>query len=143
MAPARDIMLTGTMSTRNPSRAGEGIRPVVGRNLRWVREIVADNITGCARMMGVDPGTWHMWETGKRYPDIEVMTRFCQEIGITLDYLYRSDLRGVREDVQCRLAAAHRELELPPLAGSFRAKVTGRKRARAPAELCVASSTNP
>ena len=91
-----------------------GSKAMVGRNLRWVREIVSPSMSDCARMLGVEVGTWSLWELGKRYPDPAAMVRFCTSTGVTMDFLYRSDLRGVAEDAQIRLAAYHPEL-VPPM----------------------------
>ena len=38
------------------------------------------------------------------------MARYCDLFGLTMDYLYRGRLKGIREDVQLRLAAYHPEL---------------------------------
>ena len=68
-----------------------GSKAMVGRNLRWVREIVSPSMSDCARMLGVEVGTWSLWELGKRYPDPAAKVRFCTSTGVTMDFLYRSD----------------------------------------------------
>ena len=83
----------------------------VGKRLRWAREVVADSQAAlCRDLGGLDATAWNRWEKGNRYPDPIAMVRFCDAFGITMDYLYRGELRGVREDVAFRLAAYHPEL---------------------------------
>ncbi len=83
----------------------------VGKRLRWAREVVADSQASlCRDLGGLDPTAWNRWERGNRYPDPIALIRFCDTFGLTMDYLYRGDLRGVREDVAFRLAAYHPEL---------------------------------
>lgn len=83
----------------------------VGRRLRWSREIVAESQADVCRLLGLeDTTTWNKWEKGTRYPDVVVMARYCDLFGLTMDYLYRGRLKGIREDVQLRLAAHHPEL---------------------------------
>jgi len=105
----------------NPSTRPTG-KALVGRNLRWVREVVAERMSDCAKMMDVHICTWSLWEKGHRWPDPEVMTRFCEQTGVTMDFLYRSDTTGVAEDVAFLLLSAHRELLLPAPAGASRAR---------------------
>ncbi len=87
------------------------IRAELGKRLRWAREVVAESQARlCRDLGGVDATAWNRWERGTRYPDPVVLVRFCDVFGLTMDYLYRGDLRGVREDVAFRLAAYHPEL---------------------------------
>lgn len=89
----------------------------LGKRLRWAREIIADNqVHMCGLMGGIETSTWNRWERGHRYPDPVAMVRLCDHFGLTMDYLYRGDLRGVREDVAFRLAAYHPEFveRIPP-----------------------------
>lgn len=83
----------------------------LGARLRWAREVVAESQAQlCRDLGGVDATAWNRWERGTRYPDPVVLVRLCDVFGLTMDYLYRGDLRGVREDVAIRLAACHPEL---------------------------------
>lgn len=98
----------------------------VGRRLRWSREIVAESQADVCRLLGLeDTTTWNKWEKGTRYPDVAVMARYCDLFGLTMDYLYRGRLKGIREDVQLRLAAHHPELvdQDPELSRPAKARV--------------------
>ena len=98
----------------------EKITEHLGVRLRWARE--AENKTQadmCRLLDDMDPSTWNRWEHGSRYPDPVVMVRLCERFGLTMDYLYRGKLAGVREDMALRLAARHPELvedQLPAVA---------------------------
>lgn len=110
---------------RHDDGAGSKWVKDVGNRLRWVRELVADNQTQAAKMVGCDQSTFSGYENGDRLISMRVAMLACQKWGITLDYLYRGRLTSeVRQDVALRLAAAHRELvaDLPPLERGPRAK---------------------
>lgn len=111
-------------------------KTTLARNLRWVREITFNSQTECARVMGVQVGRWCHWEKGIRRPDPDVMARFCVATGVTLDFLYRSDLRGVAEDVAFHLLGSHPELLLPRSASAGRARV--RKAAQSTCQMADA-----
>lgn len=98
------------MAQGKQKRASE-IMAELGTRLRWAREVIAESQSDMCRLLGgVNGSTWNRWEKGTRYPDPVVMVRVCNDFGLTIDYLYRGDLRGVREDVAIRLAAYHPEL---------------------------------
>lgn len=83
----------------------------VGKRLRWAREVVCESAVQCARSLGMnDTSNWSKWERGLRYPDPVVVVAFCEEYGLTTDYVYRGKLSGVKPEVSLRLAAAHPEL---------------------------------
>jgi transcriptional regulator with XRE-family HTH domain len=86
------------------------LKPDVARRLRAAREVVYDTSAGCARALGVPKNTWLNYEIGKTYPDPAHLVRFCDTTGFTVDFIYRGRFRGITEDVQIRLAAAHPEL---------------------------------
>ena len=122
MALNRRFVLLNEMSEIQSSDRPPVGKALTGRNLRWVREVVAERMSDCAKMMDVHLCTWSLWEKGHRWPDPEVMVRFCQITGVTMDFIYRSNLRGVAEDVAFHLLAEHRELELPAQVGAVRAR---------------------
>jgi transcriptional regulator with XRE-family HTH domain len=127
MAKNRELVsFYGMDEIRNapPRLSGKAL---VGRNLRWVREVVADRMSDCAKMMDVHICTWSLWEKGHRWPDPEVMARFCEVTGVTMDFLYRGDTRGVAEDVAFHLLAAHRELLVAAPASVLRARAAARE----------------
>ena len=45
--------------------------------------------------LGVKAAAWNHWETGKRMPDPVVMFKLFQLHGITLEWIYGGDPRGL------------------------------------------------
>lgn len=86
------------------------LKPDIGRRLKAARSIVFSSSAACARAFGIPANTWNNYESGKRYPDPVHLARFCDGTGFTMDFLYRGRLRGIKEDVQIRLAAEYPEL---------------------------------
>lgn len=106
------------------------MRDKLGDRLRWAREIVAESQSDiCRRLDGIDTSTWNRWEKGTRYPDPVVMVKLCDLFGLTMDYLYRGDLRGVREDVALRPAAYHPKLGEDGLPAAARRAAAGERAA--------------
>jgi transcriptional regulator with XRE-family HTH domain len=102
-------------SYRHDGAAGSAWVAAVGQRLRWLREVVADNQSQAARLIGVDQSTFSGYEAGDRLLSIQAAMRACAIWGVTLDYLYRGLLDSrVRHDVAVRLAAAHPELVEAP-----------------------------
>lgn len=96
-------------ATRTPGgkqpRASD-ILSAVGERLRAARWELDPNRTRFAAQFGVKHTTWEKWEKGGAYPDPYVMSKLCQDYGLTMDYLYRGILAGMpNEDVKLALAA--------------------------------------
>ena len=96
------------MTTRKPRSVD--LKPAIGRRLKAARTIVFDTSDACAASLGVPKETWRHYEIGDRYPDPYWITRFCDDTGFTADFIYRGHFRGIREDVQIRLAAEYPDL---------------------------------
>lgn len=101
------------------------LMPAIGRRLRKARSILYSSSDACAKAFEVPLETWRHYEKGDRYPDPWHLVRFCDETGFTTDFIYRGRLRGIREDVQLRLAAEYPELvdEAPDVGGDRPSKV--------------------
>jgi transcriptional regulator with XRE-family HTH domain len=83
----------------------------VGRRLRWVRDLIDPNRTRLARQYNEDHTVWEKWERGAAYPDPAVMARFCDDWGVTMDWLYRGEIRAsMGEELKERLIAEHPEI---------------------------------
>ncbi len=97
----------GTLSTMPAKARAVDLKPAVGRRLRAARSILYPSSDACADAFGIPVNTWRNYEKGKRYPDPWHLSRFCDETGFTMDFIYRGRMRGIHEDVQIRLAAEY------------------------------------
>jgi hypothetical protein len=114
----------GTLSAMPAKARAVDLKPDVGRRLRAARSILYASSDACARDFQIPVNTWRNYETGERYPDPWHLNRFCDETGFTTDFIYRGRMRGIKEDVQIRLAAEYPALvdEAPDVVSPSRAR---------------------
>jgi hypothetical protein len=83
-------------------------KEMVGRNLTLAREALGstrnDWIAQYGKSHGVYASKLCMWEGGVSYPDLFFLMGLCEDHGLTLDWLFRGDLRGLPSDLASALA---------------------------------------
>src|SRR3712207_2113920 len=72
---------------REAKDARKTYRQKVSRNLRRVRLLIDGNRARLAEKYGVDHTVWQKWEDGRNLPEPEVLERFCDEHGVTMDWI--------------------------------------------------------
>ena len=105
----------------------------IGRRLKATREVLGYcTATEFRELLGIESkAAWSYWETGEREIPTEIAIKICDKWDITLDWIYRGKLAGLRQDLQYQLAAAAGRRAVLP-AGYFpRASTVSRRRSRA------------
>ena len=79
----------------------------VGRRLRLVRLALGKTQVEMCREIDATDRTWSQWENGRRLFDVLAAIRLKKRYGVTLDWLYDGDPKGL----PARLAKLVREIE--------------------------------
>lgn len=85
-------------------------RKAVAERLTMVRTIIQPNRVIISELFGVHHTVWQKWEDGRNYPDPEVMARFCDQWGVTMDWLFRGRMEGMREALRALMYEKNPEL---------------------------------
>jgi len=72
---------------------------LAGQRLRAVRDLASVTQEVICEVLRVDQSTWSKWERGERMPALPAMLTFCDRFGLTLDFIFRGDLRSVHPDL--------------------------------------------
>lgn len=75
----------------------------VGERLTAFRQALGYAPIDMCRSMNVRQNTYSQWESGKSRINLDDAIRLCDRFGLTLDYLYRDDISGVRSDIAARI----------------------------------------
>lgn len=89
-----------TMS-RQPRK--DELKMDVGRRLRAAREAMGLTAKELCAAVGIQANRYSQWETGKNLLDPVVALQIAERYGISLDYLYRGDLSGLKHSVAAKL----------------------------------------
>ncbi len=89
-------------------------RVLFAERIVWARQEIEQDPAETARAMGVPLPIWRDIESGRTRPGDDVLDRFCEYAGVSLDYLLRGVLRGVHPEMAAVLASKHSRLLLPP-----------------------------
>lgn len=92
----------GTIRTRPP----DYLR-TVGRRLRVVRLALGKSAVEMCGELDATNKAWSQWENGKNLFDVLVAVRMKERYGVTLDWIYDGDPKGLPS----RLAKLVREIE--------------------------------
>ena len=71
----------------------------IGARLRSFRDILGLTQHTFARRAGLTQQALAQYESGKRRPTVEIAAAFCDTYGLTLDYIYRGDVRGLPREL--------------------------------------------
>lgn len=86
----------------------------IGARVRWVREQLSPTITVVARSLGCDQSVWSKYESGERRIPLRIAQPFADRADVTLDFLLRGRLRGLRPETLERLASEDHHLVIAP-----------------------------
>ncbi|WP_135075571.1 helix-turn-helix transcriptional regulator [Terasakiella sp. SH-1] len=67
----------------------------VGNRLRISRTALGLSQKDLYQTLGVKAASWSHWESGKRMPDPIVMFDLYEKFGITMEWIYGGDIRGL------------------------------------------------
>src|SRR5271157_4431723 len=90
------------------------VNPAVGQRLRWVRDLAGLTQQEVAAESSAQGG-WSRFENGVRMIPIREALEFCSRFQVSMDYIYRGHLTGVRPALAEQLLALHPELVRPPI----------------------------
>lgn len=83
--------------------AANGSQMLAGRRLRAARKALGLTQAQAAEDLHTSNNNLSMWESGHRGIDPYKASRFVERYGLTLDWLFRGDPSGVRNDLAPRL----------------------------------------
>lgn len=75
----------------------------VGVRLAACRRALGMDAVDICREMNFRQNTYSQWESGKSRVNLDDAIRLCDRYGVTLDFLYRNDISGVRSDLARRI----------------------------------------
>jgi transcriptional regulator with XRE-family HTH domain len=78
----------------------------IGERLRLLREVVGLDQRSFADRAGLAQSTYNQYEMGVRRPAIENAIALCEAYNVSLDWIYRGDLGGLRHQLALALSAA-------------------------------------
>jgi DNA-binding XRE family transcriptional regulator len=70
----------------------------IGARLRSFRDILGITQHTFAKWAGLTQQALAQYESGKRKPTVDIAAAFCDTYGLTLDYIYRGDVRGLSQE---------------------------------------------
>lgn len=76
------------------------------RRLEDVREALELDQGDFALAAGVQPNAYSNWGKRKTGPSVPSAEKFCNQYGLTLDYIYRGTLSGLPHDLAVKLRKA-------------------------------------
>lgn len=82
----------------------------VGARLRIAIQATHGNLSQWGRQFNVSPYKLGNWLRGDNYPDPYILGIYCDQTGITLDWIYRDVVAGVASAVAARLLEQKPEL---------------------------------
>ena len=87
---------------------GEASRKQVAERLKIARDALGMTQVKFADLAGVSPQAYNNWERGRQRPDLDQAIALCRAHGVTLDWIYRGTLAGLRYEVHDAAAKALR-----------------------------------
>lgn len=91
------VMPKSAMSESNKSLA---------RRLKMTRMALGLDPVDVRKRIKVTASAWSMYESGERRITVRVAIRFCEEYGLTLDWIYRADPARLPNDIRLKIQQA-------------------------------------
>lgn len=80
--------------------AGKTLKERVASNLKRARMALKLKPVDICRRTGIADNTYSQWESADRIPEITQAFRLCDNLGYTMDWIYR----GIASDLPARIA---------------------------------------
>jgi transcriptional regulator with XRE-family HTH domain len=91
---------------KRPPLAISGRDPAaIGRRLRLTRQVFGLKQTEFSKRANVDNTTYNQFENGVHKPSMESAMALCDAYHLTLGWIYRGDLRGLRSETAAAIVA--------------------------------------
>ena len=100
MGDAAHFLLSEREALRSPRSIGE--------RLELVRHALGKNQKAFASAAGVGSSAYSQYKTGTNGPALEEAHKLCDRWGLTLDWIYRGDTRGLAPDLVATIEAMQR-----------------------------------
>jgi transcriptional regulator with XRE-family HTH domain len=89
-------------------------RRLIAERLEMVRNLLGKSQKTFATGAGVAESTYSQYKTGKNVPDLDEAHKLCDRWGLTLDWIYRGDRRGLSPDLSSAIEAMQRARSVSP-----------------------------
>ena len=76
-------------------------RSTTGERLKLTRDLLGKNQTTFATGAGIARNTYNQFERGKCLPSVNQAHKICDRWGLTFDWIFRGDTRGLSPDLCC------------------------------------------
>ena len=88
-----------------PVMAGESDteHDAVRRRVVQLRKAMGFTQATMGRLCGMNATTWNNYEKGVRRISIDMAIKLCQTTGVTMDFIYRGEMRGLQHDLVLKL----------------------------------------
>lgn len=88
-----------------PTPPHEFAKAAIGQRLTLTRQALGLNQTVFAERAGILRTAYTQYESGEKRPSIQSAIALCDTYDLTLDWIYRGDLSGVRYEIAATIAA--------------------------------------
>lgn len=92
----------GGMGRMPPKSSPQSVEAVAER-LRWTRAALNLTAAEFCRRADIRQNAYANWEALRSRPDLESALRLCTAFGLTLDWIYRGEPSGLRQDFAAKL----------------------------------------
>ena len=80
----------------------------IGERLMLTRNVFGMTQTEFGKGAGIKKSTYNQYEKGKERPSLDEAIKLCDKYGITLDWIYLGDSRGLSPDLRAAIEAMQR-----------------------------------
>lgn len=77
----------------------------IAERLRLTRATTGLSQADFAARAGLSPSTYNQYENGKQFPRISFAIALCETYHLTLDWIYRGDISGLRYEMAAAIKA--------------------------------------
>jgi len=84
-------------------------REEVAARLVMTLEALNLEVADVSRFLGISTSKFGNWTAPRNYPDVFLMTRFCERYGVTMEWIYRGAAYGLPAELADNLALAWAE----------------------------------
>lgn len=101
----------------------------IGERLRHLEIALGkEKQTELCKLTGIKTNTYSQWRHGTRMPARDLAQKFCKATGITMDWLYTGETRGMPYEIMTAILRAERAEAVEPVSISPETTVVPLKR---------------